>query len=260
MKQIFFLTTALLCLCVPQAHAYDFMVNGIYYNKLSSSSVKVTSGDTEYIGTVSIPPTVTYNGTTYTVTSIGASAFYDDKYLTSVTIPNSVSRIEDSAFDGCSGLTSLSIPYSVIQISETAFMACSGLTSITVEAGNICYDSRDNCNAIIQSNNNELILGCMNTSFPNSVTTIGTFAFASSGLISVTIPGSVRGIQKSAFRNCKSLTSVVIQDGVQYVGEDAFNGCTKLTSITIPNSVTSIGEYNQEIKGETNVEIIPVIA
>ena len=93
-----------------------------------------------------------------------------------------------------------------------------------------------------------------------SVTSIGSEAFRGcSGLTSVTIPNSVTSIGDYAFSGCSGLTSVTIPNSVTSIGSGAFCACS-LTSVTIPNSVTTHGEYNQEIKGETNVEIIPVIA
>ena len=137
------------------------------------------------------------------VTSIGRDAFLNCSDLTSVTIPNSVTSIEEYAFSLCSCLTSVEIPNSVTNIGLEAFSGCSGLTSIVVESGNPVYDSRNNCNAIIETASNILIAGCKNTIIPNNVTSIGRSAFSNcSGLTSVTIPNSVSSIGQRAFWNC----------------------------------------------------------
>ena len=156
-----------------------------------------------------------------TVTSLGRYAFYGCSGLTSIAIPNSVISIANSVFNGCSGLTSITIPNSVTSIGNSAFSGCSGLTSIKVESGNMKYDSRDGCNAIIVTSTNNLIAGCKNTVIPNTVTSLG----------------------RSAFSHCSSLTSIMIPNSVTKIGEWVFDSCTGLTSITIPNSVTSIGDY-----------------
>jgi hypothetical protein len=119
--------------------AHDFEVGGIYYKITSYREVAVTyrgdsndnQYDKEYSGVVSIPSSVTYNGTTYSVTSIGDRAFYDCS-LWDVTIPNSVTSIGDRAFYKCSSLTSVTIPNSVTSIGEDAFSYCSLLTSVTI--------------------------------------------------------------------------------------------------------------------------------
>lgn len=129
--------------------------------------------------------------------------------MTSIDIPNSVTFIGYSAFYGCIGLTSINIPNSVTTVADEAFRGCNGLISITVEDGNTVYDSRNNCNAIIKSNVNKLIVGCKNTVIPNSVTSIGDGAFRGcSGLQSVIIPNSITSIGHNVFKECNSLLTV----------------------------------------------------
>ena len=150
--------------------------------------------------------------------------------------------IADGAFEGCTSLTSVTIPNSVTSIGWRAFEGCKSLTSMVVASGNSTYDSRDNCNAIIETATNTLIAGCQNTTIPNSVTSIGDQAFRDcKSLKSVTIPNCVTSIGDWAFTGCSSLTSVTIPNSVTSIGWGAFEGCSSLKSVTIPNSVTSIG-------------------
>ena len=204
------------------ANAESVEINGIYYNlSTETNTAEVTYGPDYYSGDIVIPETVNYEGISYSVTSIGESAFAGCRSLTSVTIGNSVASIGWYAFNRCSSLTSITIGSSVTSIGNKVFEDCSNLTFIRVDEGNPVFDSRENCNAIVMTENNELIVGCKNTIIPNSVTSIG----------------------ESAFEGCSSLTSIEIPNSVTSIGFSAFRECIGLTSITIPNSITTIGEH-----------------
>ena len=237
------ITMVAICMLSLNAMAYDFSYTyqgkTLRYDITSSNTVCVTyysySYNNNYVSAdVVIPSSVTNNGTTYSVTSIGEDAFRLCSSLTSVNIPNSVTSIGNSAFSGCSSLTSVNIPNSVTSIGNSAFSGCSSLTSVNIPNS-------------VTSIGNSAFSGCSSltsVNIPNSVTSIGNYAFVGcSSLTSVTIPNSVTTIGSSAFYNCSSLTSVIIGNSVTSIGEDAFSGCSSLTSVTIPNSVTFIGSY-----------------
>ena len=176
--------------------------------------------------------------------SVGSSAFYRCINLNSIELPNSLTTIGSWAFGYCQGLTEIVIPSSVTSISDNPFVNCSGLEQIVVASDNTNYDSRGNCNAIIRTNTNALVVGCKNTVIPNSVTSIGNYAFYyCTGLTSINLPSSVTSIGYEAFGYCNDLTSIEITNSVVSIGSSAFYSCTNLTSISIGNSVTTIAEY-----------------
>ena len=191
------------------------------------------------------------------IEKIGSLAFQDCKGLTNISIPGSVSVIDHSAFFGCSGLTAIEIPSSVTRIENEAFAECSGLTSITVASGNSTYDSRENCNAIIETKTNTLIAACKNTFIPNSVTAIGEAAFRGCcGLTDITIPNAITTIENDAFRDCTGLTNISIPGSVSIIDYSAFFGCSGLTAIEIPSSVTRIeNEAFAECSGLTSITV-----
>ena len=181
--------------------AHHFEVEGIFYNVISTTEVEVTykgssrNDYNEYNGSVVIPSLVEYGGFTYSVTSIGSGAFEFCESLTGIQIPNSVTSIGEWAFGYCSSLTSIEIPNSVTSIGDASFSGCSCLTSIVVDSGNTKYDSRNDCNAIIETASNTLIAGCQTTVIPNSVTSIGDEAFyVCESLKSIEIPNIVTSI------------------------------------------------------------------
>ena len=192
------------------ALAYDCCIDGIYYNlNTTDKTASITKGS--YNGNVVIPEAITFEGMTYSVTSIGDNAFSSCSGLTSVTIPNSVTSIGNSAFTDCASLTSVIIPNSVTSIGNSAFRYCTGLTSVTIG---------------------------------NSVTSIGDYAFTDcSGLTSVTIGNSVTSIGYDAFRGCSGLTKLVsLAVEPPICGRGAFEKVDKTTcQLLVPEE--SINKY-----------------
>lgn len=166
------------------------------------------------------------------IETIGDYAFFSCKGLNSLALPNSVTSIGNYAFEECHSLQTLVIPASVTSIGVSAFGYCDGLTSIKVEEDNLIYDSRDNCNAIIQKGKNILITGCLNTNIPTTVRSIGQCAFRGcSGLTSVNIPSNIIEIGGSAFMGCANLETLMLPATISSIGGNAFWDCNNLVSV-----------------------------
>lgn len=197
------------------ANAYDFEVDGIYYNIFynvdGNEAIVTYKSDRNYSGNVTIPSTVTYNNTSYSVTAIGSEAFRNCIELNSITIPNSVTVIESGAFSGCTNLIDIIIPSTVTKIGAYAFY------------NTAWYNNQ-----------------------PDGVIYAGLFAYSYKGAMpfgtNIALRDGILGIADCAFQNCTGLTSINIPNSVTHIGNYAFHYCTGLADIIIPNSVTSIGD------------------
>ncbi len=216
--------------------AYDFKVGDIYYNILTHNTVEVTSPKVgAYSGEVVIPQTVTYNSTTYSITSIGIETFFNCTDLTSITIGNNIETINSHAFNGCIGLTSITIPANVRSIHTTGtFYGCTNLKTIIWNAKE-CVDF-DNGSPFSYCPVNSITFG-------NEVKTIPAYLCANlTNLTSVIIPDNVVSIHDYAFWTCSELTSVTIGNGVTDIGVNAFSLCEKINNIKFGNNIKTIGQ------------------
>ena len=175
------------------------------------------------------------------VTSIGQFAFENCQSLSAITIPDKVQNIGPYAFTNCTALTSIIIPENVTNISWNILSYCKALSSIIVSDQNTTFDSRDNCNAIIETATNTIIATCTQSTIPTTVTSIGDCAFyGRADLTHIAIPDQITTIGIAAFRDCKSLESVVIGDNLKIIDESAFLSCTSMTSFSVGTGIESI--------------------
>lgn len=194
--------------------------NGLLFNKEKTELIRCPEGKTSVSDI--LPDSIE---------SIGPDAFYSCA-ITSINIPNSVTKINYSAFSGCTSLKNVNIPNSVSEIGSSAFYYCNSLTNITVPDSVTFIGSAafSECTSLTS------------VTISNSITEIDDYTFNRCiSLSSVTIPDSVSRIGKEAFGDCYSLTDINISDNVKEIGEKAFFGCD-ITSVTIPGSVTHIGK------------------
>ncbi len=184
-----------------------------------------------------------------TVKYIGKKAFAYAGLVKSLTLSNSLEKIGDEAFSGFYTITSLTIPSSVSSIGNCAFSYCNKLTSVVVDENNTKYDSRNECNAIIETATDTLIIGFNISTIPDTVKVIGDYAFSSFSGEAINIPQGVVSIGKCAFHSSK-LKNVTLPNTITEIGSSAFYHCSNLTSLTIESGATSstssswaIGDY-----------------
>lgn len=166
------------------------------------------------------------------IKELGWGTFNGCSGLTDIIIPNSVEKIDLHVFNGCSSLKSIEIPSSVTSIGYYALAGCTNLSSISVDDKNPIFDSRDNCNAVINTAKNELVSGCKNTIIPHSITSIGANAFQGCiELNSIEIPNNITHIGYAAFIDCSGLKTCIIPKSVSFIDSYAFWGCVNLVDV-----------------------------
>ena len=258
-------------------------VGDFNYEFVSGSNIAtLVEGDYSSMANVTIPASVTFEGTSYRVIGIANNVFSNIGSLRSVKIeegvetlgnrlfqychnlrsvvlPESIKEIGDYAFSHCLELDTLSIPGKVERIGscafeyckfpklvipantksigDNAFRWCSRLTSIVVDPANQYYDSRNNCNALIEKSSNKLLRGSLSSFVPNTVVEVGEYSFNALSISGVSIPNSVTSIGHAAFAECNNLTTIYIPSRVTSIGSEAFAWCTSLSSIVVdPNN------------------------
>ena len=224
-----------------------FIQNGFEFEVLYTGNVLISWGYKSHIsqkpaqGVFHIPSVVEYQGKTYKVQTIAANGFAGCTDIQHLVIDDGIRSIADDAFQYCINLKSVRIPASVSGVGERLFSGCHNLKSIVVDSKNEYLDSRDSCNAIIDSDNDELLAASPATTIPSSVTSIGQGAFSGcNNIYEINIPEGVHNIDKEAFSGCVNLKHITLPQSLETIGYFAFSGCESLQSFYLPKNVKSI--------------------
>lgn len=232
--------------------------NTVYDSREDCNAIVETATNTLVLGcnSTQIPASVK---------AIGAAAFYFCKDLVHVKLPEGLTMIADEAFNGCSRLREIELPHSLISIGKQCFFRCSAIQELripqlvehigelaldgsedmvlSVENGNPFYDSREDCNAVIETKTNRLIKGSNKSHIPLTTTSIGTAAFQlCTGITELNLPEGLTVIEGSAFSGCKNLVQVSLPNSLTIIGNMAF-GNTAITEMNLPDQVDSVGSY-----------------
>ena len=238
----------------------------LYYTYNTSSKIATVVKGENYseLKKVSIPSTITVDDLTCKVKFVGArafsntsitsvdiadgveaiaqEAFQECRQLSAISLPSTLTTIEDGVFRYCYRLNSITIPASVTTLGDFVFSACTAMSYMTVADGNRTYESNGS-NAIIETSSKKLLYGCKNTLIPDDITEIGMEAFFNCEIKAVQIPGSVKTIGSSAFNSCRYLTDVTLPEGLETLEGNVFAGCERLETIEFPSTMKNFGEW-----------------
>lgn len=227
---------------VLEAHEVTFgpaktaTIDGLCYSfdPITRRATVIADENVEYSGDINIPATVNFNNIDYTVTAIAEMAFSECSAVTSITLPNTLNFIGGYAFDECEQVTELVIPASVTVIGTGITCGMLSLKTIIVEEGNPVYDSRENCNAVVRTAQNEVYAACMTTTYPASITAVGRSALVFHKEISVIdLPENITIIGFNSLTNACNVTTVRLRGQITYIGAYAFNYYDKLKDFYI---------------------------
>ena len=195
-------------------------INGIHYSfdPITLQATVVSDATAKYTGDINIPENVTFEGNNYTVTAIDEWAFDECNEVTSITLPSTLTFIGQDAFSYCDNVKELIIPASVTVIGSGAFNGMRGLETLRVEEGNPVYDSRENCNAVVRTAQNEVYGACKNTTYPASITAMG----------------------RAALLNHWELTNLDLPENITYIGFNSVTNATNVTTVRLRGQITDI--------------------
>lgn len=236
---------------------FSFIQGGFRYTIQTDSTVSISDAGLDVPlpvsadSTLVIPSSVCHEGKTYQVDYIKPESFCVRLEIKHLVIGEGMDRIGEYSFYDCLNLTSISIPSTLEYWDETIFKHCSNLRHIAVSEQNERFDSRNNCNAIIDTDENKLVFGCSGTQIPASVETIGKYAFrqCSRQMERIIVPEGVKHIERWAFSGCFNLKEISLPVSLEGMGYGMFNDCMSLESVTIPRNVSEIQGYNSGYYG-----------
>lgn len=232
--------------------AYKFEENGIYYQitDFDARTVEVTykgnyhdEYEFEYgDGTIVIPPKVTHRGRTFNVTAIGMNAF-DNPETISIILPEGLETIKENAFGICRITGKVHIPRTVKEIDDWNYIGHTFIDGFTVDEENPVYDSRNGCNAIIETATNSIVATCKNSVIPDDVTVIGPYAYSYALWLGehFVIPDNITALKEGAF-NCCKFNTIHIPDGVKEIGPYCFFYCSNMHKVKLPDGLSRIEE------------------